>query len=340
MELYGKKYQFVAVGTGTSPPTPSRGGRVIILTFRPNSGSKFDVRRRFQVLCSEPVRSLAPYGNNSLVYCSGNKLYLKALNIETKKLDLVAEAKLRSPAVYISVKEPFIYLSCAQDSVLVVKFDDGKLVECFSDEVARNGFHHTNLLKDLIIATDKNYSVIGLWQPQNNCAFQSLGTVFEAELKSSVSRVRRGFCRPPWVPRDRLLPGVISDHENIIAAGVDGSFYQLTVINQKALQLLRTIHDVFHGGLMGMDEILHSAKPDPRKAHVDGDVLASVVELGPHWLKEAVTTAEERHPFAAFGGDKFAVLAREVLQLSDEEDVDLCEAVLKWMDELVNDAVL
>jgi hypothetical protein len=166
-------------------------------------------------------------------------------------------------------------------------------------------------------------------------ALRSLKTIFEAELKSSVSRIRRGICRPPWVPRDRHLPGVISGAENVIAAGVDGSFFQLTVLSQPALRLLRFVQDLHRGNtpMAAVDEMLDEL--DPRKAHVDGDALAPVVERGAGWLKEAVERAEQR----SFGGEMFGQLAREVLQLPDNS-VDVCEAVMRWVDGLVNDAVL
>jgi hypothetical protein len=99
------------------------------------------------------------------------------------------------------------------------------------------------------------------------------------------------------------------------------------------------VQELFRGGSIVADEMAYPSEPDPRKAHVDGDALAPVVELGAQWLREAVAMAEEGHPAATFGGERFAVLAREVLQLPNES-VDVYEAVMKWVDELVNDAVL
>jgi hypothetical protein len=34
-----------------------------------------------------------------------------------------------------------------------------------SDEAARNGLYHETFLNNVIIATDKQYSIVGLWQP-------------------------------------------------------------------------------------------------------------------------------------------------------------------------------
>jgi hypothetical protein len=138
------------------------------------------------------------------------------------------------------------------------------------------------------------------------------------------------------VPRDRHLPGVVSGAENVIAAGVDGCFFQLTVLNQPALRLLRFLLDLHRGvtPVGAADEMLD--KPNPKKAHVDGDMLVRMIERGTRWLREAVAWTEQ----LPFGGGVFEQLARDVLQFPDDGSVDVCEAVMWWVDGLVNDAVL
>ncbi|KAF8544950.1 hypothetical protein BDD12DRAFT_915223 [Trichophaea hybrida] len=341
MELNGNLYQYVTLGTGSiNPNLPGvSGGRVIVLSLRRNTDGMVEIRKRTQVICDEPVYSLAPYGSSSLLYCSGTKLYMRAFNLDTKKLDVIAETKLRSSAVQISVSEQLIYLSCASDSILAVKFENNKLVETFSDEVARNGFHHVKLLQDLVVATDKQYSIVGLWQPRNKPTLQSLTTIFEADLTSSVSRIRRGICRPPWVPPTRHLPGVISGTENVIAAGVDGSFFQLTILDERALRLLRFVQKLYREETTGAPFAPPEPEPesrDPRTAHIDGDLLVAVVRLGVDWLRRVVERSEEGREHAFEGSEGFQSVAVELL--GDKEDV--YEASMRYVDELVNDAIL
>jgi len=71
---------------------------------------------------------------------------------------------------------------------------------------------------------------------------------------------------------------------------------------------------------------------DPTKAHIDGDALAPVVELGAVWLREAVMKVE------AAAREGFMALARRTVKPGTGED--LCEAVMAWVDGLLNDAVL
>lgn len=175
----------------------------------------------------------------------------------------------------------------------------------------------------------------------DNRAIQSLKTVFEAELSSSVSRIRRGVCRPPWVPHDRHLPGIVSGASNLIAAGVDGSFFQFTVVDESTLRLLQLLQELYRPrhraevAYMLVPEGLDDAgdgERDPTKAHIDGDALAPVVELGAVWLREAVMKVE------AAAREGFMALARRTVKPGTGED--LCEAVMAWVDGLLNDAVL
>jgi hypothetical protein len=64
MEINGKAYQYIALGTGfrKSSPDESKTGRLIILSLNTNATTGLiDVSRRFQVFCDDPVYSLAQY---------------------------------------------------------------------------------------------------------------------------------------------------------------------------------------------------------------------------------------------------------------------------------------
>lgn len=324
VQIDNKKYQYIAVGTGITGTTLdgiAHNGRVVIISLHANARGMIDTRKRFQILCDHPIYSVASYGTRSMVFCSGTKLFMKRLNFETRKLDPIAETGLRSPAVHLSVSEPYCYLSCSVDSVLVVRFDAGVLTKVFSDEAARNGLYHETFLNNVIIATDKQYSIVGLWQPVIPRNLQSLKTMFEAELSSSISRLRRGICRPPWIRPTHVLPGVVSGYENIIAAGIDGSFYQLTLLSKPAVELLRYVlelHRTQSGGQMHLTAVPGSGiltdlrhRDAARAAHIDGDLFKPVIDAGAAWLKSAVEKDEASGP-PPLGGGSAGGYAREV----------------------------
>jgi len=165
--------------------------------------------------------------------------------------------------------------------------------------------------------------------------------VFEAELSSSISRIRRGVCRPPWVPHDRHLPGTVNGASNLIAAGVDGSFFQLTVVEEGALRLLQLIQELYRTRHRAKETSMLLAsvvggvparERDPTTAHINGDALAPVVELGATWLGDVMTKLDST------AREGFIALARRTVKPTGGEDV--CEAVMVWLDGLLNDAVL
>ena len=128
------------------------------------------------------------------------------------RLEELAEFKLRSPAVQITVNEPYINCSCASDSLCIIKFEEGKIIEAgqppepsklhahyrsvslskrspdnmilsnneCSDEIARNGFSHYSPLENLFIVSDKQYGIAGLWQPPGG--IPGLSTSFSSTM--------------------------------------------------------------------------------------------------------------------------------------------------------------
>ncbi|PWW76413.1 hypothetical protein C7212DRAFT_351525 [Tuber magnatum] len=340
METEGKIYRYIVVGTGYINVTASSHlkGRVLVLSVILGPSGSVEVRRRYQIPCEAPVYSLAPYSSSSLVYCSGHSINMRTLNTQTKKFDVVAEKKLRSPAVQITVAEPWIHLSCGEDSMLVLKFEDDKFNELFSDEVARNGFHHFQLLQGFFLATDKELGVVGLWQPPDRRNVESLVTVVEAELTSSISRIRQGNLRPPWCMR-RTPPGTKTSGKDLIASGIDGSMFHLTLLEEDSLHLLRYIQDLYRTKAGIGRHSPHGAENgvrDPRMGHVDGDILVAVLKLGNEWLREVLMKLDETGGSALAGFTELVGKVQGILQ-GESDPVD---AAMKYMNELVHGVVL
>ncbi|TGZ78546.1 hypothetical protein EX30DRAFT_309891, partial [Ascodesmis nigricans] len=360
----GQQYQYIAVGTGiTTPPQmytsggdPQRPtGRFLLLSLTLNQDTgRVEVRRRFKIACDAPVYSVAQYGEHSFVYSAGPYVHMKSLKdcLETKKIADVARTYIRSPAVRITVEEPHINLSCAEDSLLVLTFDPttSSLTESFSDEVARPGFFHTPLSPGLILTTDKNYGLVGLLRPEHPSALQSLVTVFDAELASSISRVRKGRCRAPWSRANCALPGGDRDTASsmaLIAGGIDGSFYQLTLLTRPAVRLLKIVQQVYERRKQRYAFVPPSAANgatwDPQDAHVDGDLLAPVLRLERGWLERevggdgAVRAAFEgvvRRVWRGYGEGGEVVMGEGI------QGDNVCAWVEEWVRGLLVDAVL
>lgn len=165
---------------------------------------------------------------------------------------------------------------------------------------------------------------------------ESLVTVIEAELTSSVSRIRKGKVRPPW-NLNKPRPGVVFPEQDLIAAGVNGSMFHLTILEERSLRLLRYIQDLYRSkfgvGRYNRPEI-EGTERDPHLNHVDGDILVIVLKFGSEWLMDTVVKAE----MGSLLIPRFRELAGRVLDIPEE--VDPIGAVMKYMDVLVHGVVL
>lgn len=278
----------------------------------------------------EPVYSVATYSNMSLVYCVGNDLYMQSLGVEEPsriKLQDPIKIAMRSPARYITVKEPYIYVSSSRESLSVYRYSAGHLVYHFGDQHARAGLHHLALpYMPLVLASDMAGTVVGLWQPPERRMDNAMMTVFEAVLPASITRLRR-ISRPVWsragsrkvheskVDRQRLfgdapsssssllLPSLKRDEnddgdETILGSSADGTLTQMSLLSSDEWRLLRFIQN--------MAERDPRVRPSPRRhhrhiepstarphhMHVDGDILEKVIELGGDVLIEELLDKE------------------------------------------------
>jgi len=114
-----------------------------------------------------------------------------------------------------------------------------------------------SLTHNLMMLTDKNASVTGLFYPEypypeDFYDFQTKGaaiTLFEACLPRSVIRIHRGDIRPPWRRPYRAndasfqsITGVFGD--DILGACSDGTIYSFSLLKQAARRLLRLMQNL------------------------------------------------------------------------------------------------
>ncbi|MCJ1402104.1 hypothetical protein MMC11_005323 [Xylographa trunciseda] len=188
--------------------------------------------------CDKPVFSLASYGASSLVFCSGTTLNLRTMtNVDgvTRWISMPSY-ELGTTAVHISVREPYIYLSTAINSVMVFKVEETLLVPYISDASGQSGLHHLLIpSRSLILATSREKTVVGLWQSPETPLNNSSRTAFEAILPGTIRKLCKGTIKPPWLTTPER------SHEVIIGNNMDGSFHQFEVIDEDTWRLLRFI---------------------------------------------------------------------------------------------------
>ncbi len=168
---------------------------------------------------------------------------------------------LPSPALHISAKPPFVYVSTLQHSHIcyeVVPASEGRFefVQVFTDSRERSCTHHLvlDLPKEsqdegqtdrIVLFTDKkSASLTGLYQPPERTYKNAADTVFEACLPRTVIRLQQGDIRPPWrrSARSSKIIGVVTD--DIVGACSDGTLYNFSILSNPALHLLRLVQNL------------------------------------------------------------------------------------------------
>ena len=260
------------------PSQSESNGRIL---FFAASERGLDFKREFEE--GAPIRALAPYGPNSLIYCCGGDLCLLTLDVRAGK----SSGKILQPfklglgaeGLHISTNEPLVYVTTDKNGLLVFKTEENKLVPHLSGEGERIGLHHLTIPKlSLTITSQKDSTISGLWEP-------STSTGFEATLPGSITRFPQ-IRRPSW----QNLFGIersLAASEPIMGISTNGAVYQFEILDEHSRSLLRFIQNMAMRDRrvcpFGDEFLFRSRHLDPclnRRAnlHVDGDILRRLLD--------------------------------------------------------------
>ncbi|KAK6525651.1 hypothetical protein TWF281_010704 [Arthrobotrys megalospora] len=226
----------ILVGTSyeTAEKSP-RKGRVLVLSIRyVKSGAerKLEIRKRNQILCIEPVYSLATYGEASVIY--GTERTLSRIDLVRNtvgqwKFENQAVHNVDSTPLQITAQEDerSVWVSSTRDALTIYRVKDEPspwLERVYSDDQERAGRNHLRIEGNFFIAADRDEGIVGLWMPNENRIATCLTRVFEAYLPNSIATLRTGNLRAPWKPRSLDLPGIINPNIDIIGTCFDGGY--------------------------------------------------------------------------------------------------------------------
>lgn len=149
---------------------------------------------------------------------------------------------------------------------------------------------------------------------------------------------------------------------------MNGSFFQLTVLSASALRLLRLVRQIYGddvkrrvrasggSGWWGAGEEVALRPPsevetvtylddireewNPEDAHVDGDLLVPIVALGDEWLRERVEGSGNQRMRTLFLEAAEAVFGDREAERESDEEGDVFTVVVRWVEGLLDDAVL
>lgn len=382
--LNGNEYHMLVVNTRIVADHLAEKGRLLFFSVSRTGGDPIKLVLKKEMEFNAPVYSSIPYPNGtSIVYCCGNELCMLSLDGTPSGIKWSAPIKavMLSPSRFITVQEPYIYVSSTRESLGVYKAENGSIVYQYGHEVARPAIHHLNIPElSLILATDMHCSVTGLWQPPERNISNSMSTVFEAMLPRSITRLQR-VTRPLWHqntssnhgirthtsfssfdegeeeaaiastaegPTIRGI-GIERNREAIIGTTTDGTVTQFEIL-LKGWPLLRFIQNMAECssiicpfGDRCLRRRIGESDNNPRDKHINGDILARLIERGGQALLRQMLDKEpnDRERYLDFDSAeerqaRFKELAGEVL---DVEEDNWLEDVVLWIKYLLRSAL-
>lgn len=301
-ESGGQRYHFLVIGTARK--THEQKGRVIFIYARRNATNPEQIDSSVKYIHSfdGPVRAVAAYGNSTVMVAAGNDIIPVAPKLPNggKQWAAAARFKLTSPGVSITVRDTFLYVSTARESLVILQVVDNKLELYAQDGVRHESLSHQYIGGDhkLILVSHRGGTV---------SAFSEIGVtatdkiispaIAEAQLPVSIIRLDT---REDMPFRLSTLP---SSSVEVYGTTMDGAIYRILTINEKEWRLLRFIQN-----LCSKDQTLSpflSARKrrwtwadiepqakKPSSMHVDGDILARVIQQGIAHLRNMLLSDE------------------------------------------------
>lgn len=314
-----KRYGMVVIGTRAENTHPATcDGRLIFMTVEKHpQGLKVKHKRTYR-FTQNPIYSLAPYGNSSLIVGLGQSLLLQTLDFTTRKWQRKAEYRLLSPALNISVVGSQIQVMTACHSMLSLRLENDHFIRIAQDQQARKGTSHVMLSSGPVLAAagPLGTSLIGFERDQHH----GLKPLFEARLSRNISRLRMSSTRSTGA----------SAHEIFFASTIDGVVYRLQTLSDIETRLLHFVQ-----GLQARDSdpLLRSvdikdhiqnfavSAVRPSEMHIDGDRLSILGKNGSDYVRTMLCN------------DRYSSLD------SKEDMITAAEEKVAYFDSLVNDCL-
>ena len=284
--IEGKSFLFLIVNSLRNRAEPGRvTGILSLYAITEGDHGQVALKSSGGIKYDQPVYSVAQYDECSLVHTTGKTLCLTTLrNVDgTPRLtSTMGWDRLGSLGVSVSARKPYIYVTTIKHSVSVFVIDRNTFKPLFTDETgARPGIHHLALpTHSMVLASDRNGVVAGLWQPPATQISNSFRTVFEAVLPGPMRKLHLAVVKVPWSAQTEEVG------ETIIGSGLDGSFHQFELIDEAKWRLLRFLQNMCernrvicpHSHFKRNRQRLEPLAPTKRDMHIDGDILWRLID--------------------------------------------------------------
>ena len=370
IELDGKKWDTIVTCTSNK-----KHGRIGIYSLVGPS-NEVQLYPKVEYPTPEPVFAITPYDASTICFCEGRDLKITTRTEEDGSLKFRPQPvdRLRSPAMHLTARPPFVCASTQNESFTAIQVRDqqsSNAIRLNSPE-SRNGSTHLELPEhSLILAADSDGRVDGLWHAPHDTENVTLPKLFQWKSSSHV----RGFWTEPLPERSRsredspitsrMAAVLIKDdiraelYQPITASAFDGSFYRIDILDEPRWRLLKFVQNLAdqHPAICphsyaAFQYYNRNTEPDgehPDARHIDGDILARILEgtgcghavatlrevIGGEW-PEPSSNQGLREPKERV--QRFIELAHEVLGPGDDKMV--FEMVVDFMREIIKPTAL
>ncbi|KAJ9404513.1 hypothetical protein DTO045G8_7735 [Paecilomyces variotii] len=331
----GAEYHFIVIGTARKHQEEK--GRIIFLqTQRDRATGQIECVVKHVHKFEGAVHAVAPYGDFTLMVATGYDIVPLEPKFSEKRWVRSARYRLTSPAVSISVHEPFLYLSTSRESLVVLKITDDKLVLYSHDRVKREGVSHFHIGGEakLTLATSRGGTVSALTEigvTTNDKVMPA--PLAEAHLPVSIMKLNPSHT-------------VSSSPSATVTYGtaLDGTVYRLTTLTEKEWRLLRFLQNICmrdpiicpFGSIRKRRWNPAEIEPSttkPSTMHVNGDILSRLLSHGSDYLRQLLSIEYDSHgtgnttTSTSTAMERFSDLAVEVFGESENP----VKNVIEWL---------
>ncbi|KAL4871608.1 hypothetical protein BDV12DRAFT_164059 [Aspergillus spectabilis] len=332
-----EEYHFIVIGTARRNQQ-ERGRLIFLQTSRDSSpASEIECSVKYIHKFEGPVYSIVPYGDFTLMVSTGHEIIALEPKFAQPRRVRSTRFPVLSPAVSMSVHEPYICLSTARESLLILKETEDKLDLHAYDRQKLGGLSHIYIGGDrkLMLASSRGGRVSLLTENGVTDSDKMMPVALcEAHLPSTVMKLTSGSKPSPLSSRSQTFYGT----------AMNGTVYRLLTLEEKEWRLLRLLQD-----LCIWDAVICPFTPrrkrqrnppgheplgfQPSHMHIDGDILSRLLARDSDYLMRMVTGEEE-----AKASDVKSGLAQDTARLFTElaqevfgESPNPAETVMKWL---------
>ncbi|KAL4810760.1 mono-functional DNA-alkylating methyl methanesulfonate N-term-domain-containing protein [Aspergillus unguis] len=324
-----EEYHFIVIGTARRNQ-PERGRVIFLQASRDSSTSQIECSVKYIHKFEAPVYSIVPYGDFTLMVSTGHEIVALEPKFAQPRRARSARFSLLSPAISMSSHEPYLYLSTARESLLVLEAAEDKLALRAYDRQKLDGLSHIHIGGDrhLTLVSSRRGRVSLLTENGITDTNKMLPVALsEAHLSSSVTKL---------ISSSELSP-LPSQSNTLYGTAMNGTVYRFLILEEKELRLLRLLQElcIRDPGICpftpkrtrNRNPVGHEPLEfQPSHMHIDGDILRRLVSRDAQYLVRMLAGEDEKQGVNS-ASQLFEEMARDVLgDISNPTEV-----VMRWL---------